>query len=181
MKRVTLSGGTLTRNGNSKRGKRRGIRRIRRTQWHSKFYFFNHRNILEEDSPCWNFFFFKKVKSTAHFECRETSDKCEHCYSFTWCCHQTKKHVTIGDRSKIFLAHILSLQSTICKNQWNYCDKIPLNSKTQKDWHILNNYQAENCWSTLNIPLMYNLILWNRFLTKKMIVTTLNIFRVISP
>ena len=28
------------------------------------------------------------------------------------------------------------------------------------------NYNAENCWSTLDIPLMYNLVLWNRFLKK---------------
>ena len=28
------------------------------------------------------------------------------------------------------------------------------------------NYQAESCWSTLSIPLMYNLVLWKRFLKK---------------
>ena len=42
-----------------------------------------------------------------------------------------------------------------------------LTRKPQKDWHILTNYQAESCWSTLNIPLMYNLVLWNRFLIKQ--------------
>ena len=38
--------------------------------------------------------------------------------------------------------------------------------KPQKDWHIPSNYQTESCWSTLNIPLMYNQVLWNRFLIK---------------
>ena len=35
------------------------------------------------------------------------------------------------------------------------------------DQHSPTNYQAENCWSTLNIPLMYNKVVWNRFLIKK--------------
>ena len=39
--------------------------------------------------------------------------------------------------------------------------------KNHKDGHISTIYQAHNCWWNVNIPLMYNLVLWNRFLVKK--------------
>ena len=42
-----------------------------------------------------------------------------------------------------------------------------LTPKFQNDWQIPCNYQAESRWSTPNIPLMYNQVLWNRFLKKK--------------
>ena len=50
-----------------------------------------------------------------------------------------------------------------------------LTRKLPKDWHILSNYQAESCWSTLNIPLTYNLVLWNRFLKKNIYLSNITL------
>ena len=60
--------------------------------------------------------------------------------------------------------HIQSLQLTIYKNQWNYCDKIPRLLKNLKRTDTLQLITKQRvAGQLLNIPLMYNVVLWNNF------------------
>ena len=61
-----------------------------------------------------------------------------------------------------------SLQLTILKNQWNYHDKIPRlfkNFKRTDTFPLITMHRVAG--QPLNIPLMYNQVLWNNFLKKK--------------
>ena len=64
--------------------------------------------------------------------------------------------------------HIQSLQLTIIKNQWNYRDKIPRlikNFKRTDTFPLITKQRVAG--QLLNIPLMYNLVLFENFLIKK--------------
>ena len=64
--------------------------------------------------------------------------------------------------------HIQSVQLTISENQWNYRDKIP---RLVKNFIRTDTYplftKHRVAGQPLNIPLMYNLVLWDNFLIKK--------------
>ena len=62
-----------------------------------------------------------------------------------------------------------SLQLTISKYQQNYRDKIPRLIKNFIRTNTLQLFTKHRvAGQLLNIPLMYNLVLWNNFLEKKM-------------
>ena len=63
--------------------------------------------------------------------------------------------------------NIQSLQFTISKNQWNYHDKIPRlikNFKRTVTFPLFTKHRVAG--QPFNIPLMFNLVLWNNFLIK---------------
>ena len=63
--------------------------------------------------------------------------------------------------------HIQSLQLTICKNQWNYPAEIQClleNLKRTDTLQLITKLRIAG--QLLNIPLMYNQVLWNNFLKK---------------